>query len=167
MTPGSHARSTSARRPIRLTVSGTLEHRDLVLRTVGAACKLVTAHTRSQAWYEFQNQVVSAVSEAFNNLVLHAYGGKEGGRVEIVIRSTPDRIEIEIRDWGRGFDPKSVPIPALDSLPESGLGLFIIQSFMEARYRRGRPNLLTLRKTLRSSDAPQPSANEGGGDRRA
>ena len=136
---------TKDRGAIRLTILGILEHRDLVLRAVSAACKLVPA-PRGAAWSDFQNQVVSAVSEAFNNLVLHAYKGRRNGPVDIVIRPKRTGIEIEIRDWGKGFDPKSVPAPALDVLPESGLGLFIMNAFMNVSYRRGRPNLLVLKK---------------------
>lgn len=132
---------------IRLSVMGILEHRDVVLRAVSAACKLVT-NEFSRDWQEFQQQVVSAVSEAFNNLVIHGYQGRRDGRVEVIFRPGGGQIEIELRDWGKGFDPKGVPLPQLDTLPESGLGLFIIQSFMGMTYRRGRPNLLRLSKTL-------------------
>jgi hypothetical protein len=36
--------------------------------------------------------------------------------------------------------------PVIEALPESGLGLHIMQSFMAMSYRTGRPNLLTLSK---------------------
>jgi serine/threonine-protein kinase RsbW len=143
---------TKDRGAIRLTILGILEHRDLVLRAVSAACKLVPA-PRGAAWSDFQNQVVSAVSEAFNNLVLHAYKGRRDGRVEIVIRPKRTGIELEIRDWGKGFDPKAVPIPVLDGLPESGMGLFIMRAFMNVSYRRGRPNLLVLKKRFEEAAA--------------
>jgi serine/threonine-protein kinase RsbW len=136
---------------IRLSVLGILEHRDIVLRAVSAACKLVTGHPGGPTWQDFQAQVVSAVSEAFNNLVLHGYRGRRDGRVDILIRPGRGQIQLELRDWGKGFDPTSVPPPELETLPESGLGLFIMQSFMGMKYRRGRPNLLTLSKTLESS----------------
>ena len=133
---------------IRLTVLGVLEHRDIVLRAVSAACKLVTAQPEGANRRDFQDQVVSAISEAFNNLVLHGYEGRRDGRIDLSIRPGEGRIDIELRDWGKGFDPKGVPAPELEALPESGLGLFIMMSFMEMTYRRGRPNLLTLSKKL-------------------
>jgi len=144
MPPGRNHNSESE---IRLSVLGILEHRDIVLRAVSAACKLVTGpHGRD--WQDFQAQVVSAVSEAFNNLVLHGYAGRHDGRVELMIRPGQGQIDIELRDWGKGFDPNSVPEPDLDALPESGLGLYIMQSFMGMTYRRGRPNLLRLSKKV-------------------
>jgi serine/threonine-protein kinase RsbW len=151
---------------IRLTVLGILEHRDVVLRAVSAACKLVTPQPQGPEWNDFQHQVVSAVSEAFNNLVLHAYHGKRKGPVDLLIQTAPGRIQIQLRDWGRSFNPKSVPAPELDALPESGLGLYIMRSFMGVTYRRGRPNLLTLRKKLLAPSASQapaatPAAGQG------
>ena len=136
---------------IRLTVLGVLEHRDIVLRAVSAACKLVTTDARGPQWNEFQQQVVSAVSEAFNNLVLHGYRGKNDGRVDVVIKAGGGSIQIELRDWGKSFDPQAVPVPELDSLPESGMGIFIMRSFMSLAYRKGRPNRLTLSKMLEPS----------------
>ena len=72
-------------------------------------------------------------------------GGREGS-IDLRIQTRRGHIRIELRDWGSGFDPTGVPPPAFDTLPESGLGLFIMQSFMEMAYRHGRPNLLTLSK---------------------
>jgi serine/threonine-protein kinase RsbW len=110
-------------------------------------------------------QVVSAVGEAFNNIVLHGYASRRAqrpqvrepqiqaqqireqiGSVDLRIQTRRGHIRIELRDWGSGFDPTAVPPPAFDTLPESGLGLYIMQSFMEMAYRPGRPNLLTLSK---------------------
>ncbi|HVV50908.1 MAG TPA: ATP-binding protein [Polyangia bacterium] len=140
---------------IRLQLLGILEHRDVALRAVSTACKLVTPRPQGPAWNEFQMQVVSAVGEAFNNIVLHGYANRKEGSIDLRIQTRRGYIRIELRDWGSGFDPTGVPPPAFDTLPESGLGLFIMQSFMEMAYRLGRPNLLTLSKRFvdRSSAA--------------
>lgn len=131
---------------IRLQLLGILEHRDVALRAVSTACKLVTPRPQGRAWNEFQMQVVSAVGEAFNNIVLHGYAGRKEGSIDLRIQTRRNHIRIELHDWGSGFDPTEVPRPKFDTLPESGLGLFIMQSFMEMAYRPGRPNLLTLSK---------------------
>jgi anti-sigma regulatory factor (Ser/Thr protein kinase) len=131
---------------IRLQLAGILEHRDVALRAVSTACKLVTPRPQGRAWNEFQMQVVSAVGEAFNNVVLHGYAGRKEGSIDLRIQTRRSLIRIELRDWGASFDPTAVPPPAFDTLPESGLGLYIMQSFMEMTYRAGRPNLLTLSK---------------------
>jgi len=141
---------------IRLQLLGILDHRDVALRAVSAACKLVTKRPQGPAWNEFRMQVVSAVGEAFNNVVLHGYRGRKDGIVEMEICTRRERISIELRDYGESFDPTKVPPPNFDSLPESGLGLFIIKAFMQIRYRPGRPNILTLSKSLNPESESEP-----------
>ena len=135
---------------IKIQMVGRLQHRDLVLRSVAAACKLVNARPNS-AWTDFRTQVVTAVGEAFNNVVLHSYEGQDEGIVEIEIQTRPDHIWIELRDWGASFDPESVPLPDFESLPESGFGIYIIKTLMEIQYKAGHPNVLTLSKSLNGS----------------
>jgi len=48
----------------------------------------------------------------------------------------------------------------IESLPESGLGLHIMQSFMAMSYRTGRPNLLTLSKRLPDRQGPRSKKRE-------
>jgi serine/threonine-protein kinase RsbW len=133
---------------------GRLQHRDIVLRSVAAACKLVRKdpdQTAGAEWHQFQMQVVTAVSEAFNNIVLHAYAGREDGIIEMDIRTSHNQISVELRDFGDSFDPTSVPMPDLDCLPESGMGIFIIRELVDVSYRPGRPNVLVLSKTFSDS----------------
>ena len=127
---------------------GVLEHRDVALRAVSAACKLVSRRPLPTDLSEFRIHVVSAVGEAFNNIVLHGYAGREDGVIEMDIQTDLDRITVELRDYGESFDLEEVAIPDLDLLPESGLGIFIMKAFMNIRYRPGHPNVLTLTKSL-------------------
>jgi serine/threonine-protein kinase RsbW len=141
---------------IRLQVPGSLDYRDLAIRVVASACKLV--HGRSQrdesAKADFDNQVVSAFGEAFNNAAIHSYQGRPVGTIEVDIELADDRITLRISDHGVSFDPTAVKEPDLDSLPESGLGLFIIRSFMDTvRYHPGAPNVLSMTKHLHAEDA--------------
>jgi serine/threonine-protein kinase RsbW len=154
---------TSVPALIRIQMLGILDHRDVALRAVSAACKLVTRKPQGPAWNEFRMQVVSAVGEAFNNIVLHGYDGRGDGIIEMEIRTRPERISIEMRDYGSSFDPTTVPTPDFESLPESGWGLFIIRSFMNISYTPGRPNVLTLTKTLDplAEEVPAEDPTEG------
>ena len=135
---------------IRIELLGSLSHRDVALRAVSASCKLVTSRPFGPVWNDFQMEVVSAFGEAFNNVVQHGYRGNSEGLIQIDVRIAPGRIDIDLSDWGTAFDPKAVPVPDLDGLPENGLGLYIMQSFMDISYRPGQPNILTLSKALRS-----------------
>jgi anti-sigma regulatory factor (Ser/Thr protein kinase) len=155
----------------RLQLLGVLEHRDVALRAVAIACRMVTVLPRGRAWKEFQQQVVSAVGEGFNNVVLHGnIGGasrpRTGGDIDLRIKTGPGWIQIELRDWGPGFDPSRVRTPPGDPLPECGMGLHIMRSFMDMSYRAGRPNLLKLNKRLLQKGfrpAQNGAADDAGG----
>jgi serine/threonine-protein kinase RsbW len=127
-------------------VPSRLEYRDLAIRLVASACKLVP-----NGGDDFSNEVISAFSEALNNVVIHG-GASKGGEIEIEIEPRDDRLTIRMMDYGKSFDPRDAPAPDLDSLPESGLGVFIMRSFMDdVSYRGGAPNTLSMTKFLKAS----------------
>jgi serine/threonine-protein kinase RsbW len=151
---------------VRLSVPGSLLYRDVVLRVVASACRLVkpskAKQESSRESAEFGEKVVSAVGEAFNNVALHAYGAKNVGRVDIELEIDDDSMTVRLSDTGTGFDPTQQHVPDLRSLPESHMGLYIIRSCVDdVSYRRGNPplvpNVLTL--TLRFI----PAAAQAGG----
>jgi len=82
------------------------------------------------------------VVEAVSNAIVHAYRQQLGFRVETAITLHQDRICFEISDFGCAI-LKFSPPPVLEfdpqeiaTLPENGMGLFIIQSIMnEVSYR--------------------------------
>lgn len=149
---------------IRLSVPGTLRHRDLVLRVVTSSCKLVRAlatvkqEARPES-QDFEDKVVSAVGEAFNNVAIHAYRDLSPEAVEFEIEVSAEGITLRMSDTGRAFEP-TVEVqrqPDLATLPESHMGLYIMRSCMDkVTYRPGvsrvshgspaTPNLLTLTK---------------------
>jgi len=136
-----------------------LRYRDLAIRVVAAACKLVGqgASEAGEGGSEqlpddhgdptFDAAVVSAFGEAFNNVAIHSYRGTKGD-LDVEIEVDRDRITIRLIDFGLTFDPMKVPEPDLDSLPESGMGIFIMRSFMDdVRYQSGSPNVLSMTKS--------------------
>lgn len=107
-------------------------------------------------------QVVSAFNEAFNNLVQYA-NEDERAPVEVVVEVGGDNLVIELTDRGKSYAFDTVETPDLGDLPESGLGIFIIRSFMtEVSYKpgdAGQPNILRMVRQLRTptgSGAPEP-----------
>jgi serine/threonine-protein kinase RsbW len=143
---------------IHLRVPGSLRYRDLAVRVVGAACKLVGSSGADSGPIRFNNefdhQVVSAFGEAFNNAAIHSYRGSSG-EVEIEVDVGLSHITIRMRDWGKSFVLDDVPMPDLEAMPESGLGLYIIRSFMdEVTYRPGSPNVLSMTKHLDPNSRP-------------
>jgi len=100
----------------------------------------------------FGDKIVSAVGEAFNNIVLHGYAGSHRGEVVMEIEVSDSAMTVRLLDTGKGFDPLSEPEPDLDSLPASQLGLYIMRKCVDdVTYRLGvppSPNVLTLTKRL-------------------
>jgi serine/threonine-protein kinase RsbW len=160
---------------IHLRVPGTLRYRDLAVRVVGAACKLVGTDDETTGPVhdsEWDNEVISAFGEAFNNAAIHSYIGRKPGEVAIEVDTGTVGITIRLIDYGNSFSLDDVPVPDLEALPESGLGLYIIRSFMdEVKYVPGSPNVLSMTKYLDPARRPvrQPSdrfQDSGGGDSR-
>ncbi len=143
---------------IRLSVPGTLQYRDVVLRVVTSACKLVRAHAKakqeaSREVPDFDDKVVSAIGEAFNNVAIHAYRDVSPEAVELEIEIGDDGITIRMSDTGHSFEPATEVKrqPDLATLPESHMGLYIMRSCMDKVTYRPRasptmPNQLTLTK---------------------
>jgi serine/threonine-protein kinase RsbW len=140
---------------VRLSVPGTLRYRDLVLRAVSSFCRLARAQSKQEASRaqaeEFDDKIVSAVGEAFNNVAIHGYRGAAPGKVELELELLVDGVSIRLIDTGAVFDPAGAPATAPSSLPESNMGLFIIRSCVDSvTYRAGSPpgvpNVLTLTK---------------------
>lgn len=126
---------------------GDLRYRDVVLSAVASACRVLRPAAKQKQDLslqrrasDFEQQVLTAVSEAFNNVAIHAYRGSSAGTVELEIRPERDGLTIRIRDHGAGYDPTERKRPNLDELPESNMGLYIMHSCMDTvSYRRGNP----------------------------
>jgi len=143
---------------IKLTVPGELAYRDVVIRTTAAACRLVRAGATQSSTLapldlsdDFDAELVSAVSEIFNNIVIHGQdetGTRGAGSViEFELRLSDLELEVVITDTGPAFDIDSVPSPELESLPEGGMGIHIARSCVDALdYTPGPPNRWRLTK---------------------
>ena len=93
------------------------------------------------------HHVISAFSEAFNNVVWHAYGGSRTETIQVNVEVAATGITVEMIDEGAGFDIDSVEDPDLPAMPEGGLGLWIIKSLMShMSYDRGERNVITMTK---------------------
>lgn len=151
---------------IRLSVPGTLRYRDIAVRVVAEAARLVSGSVQRDpkdplahdVRHPFDTAVVSAFMEIFNNVAIHAYRRKGGGMIEIAITPGERDLVIEVKDNGHPFDIDDVaPLPSeLDeeSLPEGGMGIHIAKTMLdEVTYEAGPPNLWRLCKRLSSHAA--------------
>jgi serine/threonine-protein kinase RsbW len=82
-----------------------------------------------------------AVREAVTNAVLHGNRQDENKTVDLVLKSSPDAVEISVHDQGPGFNPEDVPDPTATEnlLKTSGRGIFFMRTFMDEVYWLIRP----------------------------
>lgn len=90
------------------------------------------------------------LTEACANVTRHAYPGGQGA-MEVRMRLHPgNSVEIEVVDWGKGFDGQ---INFVNAAPDSecGRGMFIIKKLSDSCEikRRGRENVLRVVKNIR------------------
>jgi anti-sigma regulatory factor (Ser/Thr protein kinase) len=107
-----------------------------ILENIPRAIDCVAKSARAAGFDEqAQHQIQLAVDEACANVVLHAYKGMEPGDMEISCHLDGQGLVIEVRDWGRSFDPAAVPEPDVSAPLEErtlgGLGLFLIKRSMD------------------------------------
>ncbi len=157
---GPPRRGASAEAGVRTlppTVRLELESRPQVLTIVRGMLAGVAEPLAIEA--ELLDDVKTAVSEACNNVVLHAYGGQTGP-MDITVFAGSEVIRIAVTDRGMGM-------PASPEEPGTGIGLSVIRALAEtvtidrgpgggtciemefAAVRRGRA-------LLRTPDAPAP-----------
>ncbi|GFO54620.1 serine-protein kinase RsbW [Geomonas sp. Red276] len=90
---------------------------------------------------ETYGEMEVCVVEAVNNAISHAYKNQSGNLVETAVTLHHDRISFEISDSGRAiedFAPRTLEFDpeVIGSIPENGMGLFIIETLMdEVSYR--------------------------------
>jgi anti-sigma regulatory factor (Ser/Thr protein kinase) len=72
------------------------------------------------------NDVSTAVTEACNNVILHAYGGGEGP-LEVELSSTPTGLDVIVRDHGNGI---RTGIKSAEEVSD-GIGLPVIQALSD------------------------------------
>ena len=95
--------------------------------------------TECCARYEVSNDTVLelklAVDEACTNIITHGYKGMDPGSIILSFRIEPERILIQITDFGHCFEPVAGPRPdveaALEDQELGGLGLYLIYQTMD------------------------------------
>src|SRR5436190_169587 len=78
------------------------------------------------------SDIKTAVSEACNNVVLHAYDGREGP-LEVYICPAQDELDVVVRDRGLGIQPN----PPEPDQGVQGVGLSLIQALTDHVEFRG------------------------------
>jgi serine/threonine-protein kinase RsbW len=102
--------------------------------------------------------VQMAVDEACSNIIEHAYGGQGLGPIECTCCAHGDGLTVILRDYGRPFDPNSVPEPdihaSLEERNVGGLGLYLMRQLVDEvrfEFTPDSGNVLTIVKRRKSS----------------
>uniref|UniRef100_C6E6G2 Putative anti-sigma regulatory factor, serine/threonine protein kinase n=1 Tax=Geobacter sp. (strain M21) TaxID=443144 RepID=C6E6G2_GEOSM len=112
----------------------SIESRLADVALVGHAVRGVCACSPLKA--EAYGEMEVCVVEALNNAITHAYRKEEGYRVDTAITLHHDRISFAISDCGKAIEeyaPRSLEFDpeVIGSIPENGMGLFIIETIMD------------------------------------
>jgi serine/threonine-protein kinase RsbW len=117
---------------IRLVVPADAEYIDIVRLT------LYGIATRMGFSYEAVEDMKIAVTEACNNVVLHAYQVPSKGIIEIEFEMFEDKFCINVKDNGNSFDidyavnrADSLHHKRLEEVEIGGLGIFLMNSLMD------------------------------------
>ena len=126
---------TKKARTLNLSIDSKLSDVALVGHAVRGVC--ACSPLDEKAYGEMEVCVVEAV----NNAITHAYRRQNGFRVDTSITLHHDKIAFEISDHGtpiENFAPRTLEFDPeeIGSIPENGMGLFIIETIMdEVSYR--------------------------------
>jgi serine/threonine-protein kinase RsbW len=100
-------------------------------------------------------EIELSTAEALNNIIKHSYKGNEDNKIDIFMSFEDGKLTIKLTDFGEPrknvgkpvleFDPTDI-----DSLPEGGMGLFIIEQLMDENFYtvEGNKNIFTLVKSI-------------------
>ena len=142
-----------AKGEIRLHIESCLENVSLIGSAVRGIAEMLSIDSVGQYHLEL------CVVEAVTNVIKHAYHSKAGHGVDLQIQVYPDRLTFKLQDSGEHMDisrvaPLRFDPSNLETLPERGMGIFILRNLMdEIDYKvvNGQ-NVLTLCQYLKIKD---------------
>lgn len=130
----------------KYTIQSTLCSSRKVIQEVTA---LVQFHTADE---QMLYEIKLALTEALSNIVLHAYQGKNKGRINLRLQLDLGRfLRFVLIDHGIPFQAPADKIANISPENESGRGLFLISRLMDSfRYRHCKQNnILVLQKIIK------------------
>ncbi len=82
---------------------------------------------------EEYGRILVATMEAVNNAIVHGNGGDRTKRVNICFAQEDDKLMVQVKDQGVGFNPDSVPDPTSPENIEKlrGRGVFLMKNLAD------------------------------------
>ena len=140
---------------VTFRMQASLVNRSLAIDLVSTLVEHVSTADRS-----FRNAMTTAFGEAFNNVVIHSYRNRTDGMLDVEAELGSNHMTLRLIDDGVQADLSTVNPPQLETLPEGGLGIFMIHALVdEVVYNSGTPNVLSL--TKRTTPGPDPGPASG------
>lgn len=143
---------------IKINIESKLMNLPILRKTIRGICSCVI-----ESEQVFQD-IDLGLNEALSNVIHHAYENQPGQEIEIVVTICPREFVFQIIDKGLANhqgtktintkdNEQEINLDDIESLAESGRGLFLINQVMdEVTYRREKDkNILTLRKSFTPS----------------
>jgi serine/threonine-protein kinase RsbW len=132
---------------IALTIPGNLDNLSLTTATARWICQGVYEPRLDS---DLTHAVELSVSEACTNAIKHGSESASPGSISIVFTLMDDKLLIQVKDQGPGFNFNDLPLPDFENHPEGGYGVFIIKSMMdEVSYDKlDSYNILTMTKYI-------------------
>jgi len=99
-----------------------------------------------------RDALVLATDEVCANVIVHGYGGRAPGPLEVVVCNASDGVHVTVADTGAPFDPADAPAAELHDdwaeRPVGGLGWHLVRHLVDdlSYERRGDANRVTLVK---------------------
>ena len=95
--------------------------------------------------------IVLAVDEACQNVIVHAYEGQDGGDIVLGLFRDPDGLLVHVSDYAPRVDPEQIKPRDLNDLRPGKLGSHYMREIMDTVTlypANGGGNLLEMRKRL-------------------
>ena len=107
------------------------------------------AHIAQNMGFSEENihRIELAVDEASTNVIKHAYKKTNGNQkfISVQVTTYPDRLQIDVIDSGKGFNPRKIKMPPMDiylkEMKRGGLGLYLIKTLMDKVEYEIRPGI--------------------------
>jgi serine/threonine-protein kinase RsbW len=117
-----------------------LPARLIMLRPLNSFLTELIGHVRPDLDEKSLQRIALVLHEAFTNVCLHAYKGKEDGEVVVEIVMRPHELKLSLEDEGAPFDEQRWKEPDLDQLQESGKGVWLMKQFVNEFIYESRPD---------------------------
>lgn len=151
----SSTQPSSDKQHLQYSIESSFESAASLAKTISADF----AASQSQQPAEVAESMRLCLAEALNNVVEHAYDGREGLPIHVDLLVDDAEYEIRMIDQGRVMPNGCVPEVEIDeeidfddieNLPEGGFGLYLLQEELDTIVydRRDDYNVLIMRKSL-------------------